>query len=153
MCKPVQTRQKLWNGAIKAQSLIGARCEGPVTQLSNRMPVLPRVPHATDMKHIKPEAKNDTLTTGCPATKTRTIALLGTVMPVLVHGKQSVFGGLGRHCACTSWTASRSASIWDDMDTSYRSAVLAHAARVCYFVQIQIWVRKVCMVCKKCAQM
>lgn len=115
VCEPVQTRQKRWNGAIKAQSLIGARCEGPVTQPSNRTPVVPSAPHATDMEHIKPEAKNDTLTTGCPATKVLTIAL-GAAMPVLVHGKQSVYGRLGRHCGCTARAASGSASIWDDMD-------------------------------------
>ncbi|GAA6097821.1 uncharacterized [Tachysurus ichikawai] len=42
------------------------------------------------MEQIKPEAKNDTLTTGCPATKALTIALVAAT-PALVQGKQSVF--------------------------------------------------------------
>lgn len=55
--------------------------------------MLPSAAHTTDMEHIKPEAKNDTLTTGCPATKSLTIAF-GAEMPVLVHGKRGVYGKL-----------------------------------------------------------
>lgn len=73
--------------------------------------MVPSAPHATDMEHIKPEAKNDTLTTGCPATKLLTIAL-GAAMPVFVHGKQSVYGRLGRHCGCTARATSGSGMIW-----------------------------------------
>lgn len=116
--------------------MIGARCVGPVTQSSNRTPVVPSAPHATDMEHIKPEAKNDTLTIGCPATKALTIAL-GPVMPVLAHGKWSVNGRLRRHCNCTTRAVSGSASIWADMDT----LVIGRSntcSRSLLFTQIQI---------------
>lgn len=77
------------------------------------MPELLSAPHAINMEHVKPEAKNDTLTTDCPATKTLTI-VLGAAVPVLVQGKWSVFGRLGRHCSCTTRAVSGSAygMIW-----------------------------------------
>lgn len=61
--------------------------------------MLPGAPHATDMEHIKPEAKNDTLTIGCPATKALTIAPVAAT-PALVQGKQSVYGRLGSASIC-----------------------------------------------------